>query len=970
MPIEGSGTGRGNRERFVREPRDADVPAGSARADAATARNAARTRRFADPADPMGAVPAGGGPSARVAAPRTRPSVRLRPAQGSTETVLDDLWLAAELTPRTHAAGRVAAARPFGTDRDIDGARRAALSARDILSGGQESAPATGLGAMLDALDDIGRRVRALAEGPPVRAADPHDLEDALAPELPAAPAARPRTPPTAPIENAGPSLERQLGAISARLDRLWQSTGDDLRVLRSGVGAVKEDIGDLRSGVAALAARLPDAGTEARVLAQLEAVIQRQDEDHALARQSEIALQGDLAHLAERLDSLARASADIGLRIDTLSSHQEEHAAHLGETATHGDVVRLEQRLGEMARALEALAGAVLHNDPQQQLSGDIADLAGRLAALEEALDGDAVSEIAARAAESAVEALGERLSASLQPRLNQIAAEVGQMTVARAPAPVAPPAPAGRSAASAAGPLTDRLRDELGRLQAAVEQASRTGATPSRPAPAPAQPVFSATAPSRAPRPEDAVRRARAAVSRVAALRAAPSPAGGRPVAPARPDFALADLDAEIGAIEAAQPPAPVAEAPSLAAPVAEAVTPLAASPRQEPESHQPDSIAPEPVVAPPAAMAPPVPATDGALSSLAAISGPAFERLSRVLTQARGHLPGLTGQNASQPAGNGRRRALRAAAAVAVLVAAIAIIDRDVRHTLIAALDSSSTPTTAIAAAPTPTEAQRYDDAAIRNLAARMVANAGPATADDPSDPVVTGSAGTRAAPFAVTSSDSVDNSTNLPDGIPESLRSAALSGDRYAAYDVAMRFVDGVGLPANPAMAADWFRRAALAGDARAAFRFGSMLERGTGVDRDLAQARTFYEQAAGAGNVLAMHNLAVLMSDGSGGPKDLEAAARWFQAAADHGVVDSQFNLGVLYLRGTGVQQDSAIAYKWFSLAAAGNDEQARVRRDTTAERLDKATRQKVDDEVTHWTPVPADPFANAVQSRA
>ena len=137
----------------------------------------------------------------------------------------------------------------------------------------------------------------------------------------------------------------------------------------------------------------------------------------------------------------------------------------------------------------------------------------------------------------------------------------------------------------------------------------------------------------------------------------------------------------------------------------------------------------------------------------------------------------------------------------------------------------------------------------------------------------------------------------------------LRSAATAGDAAAAYEVAVRFAEGRGVPANPQVAAHWYERAAAKGLAPAQFRYASLLEKGLGVKKDLAQARKLYLAAAEQGNAKAMHNLAVLYAEGIDGKPDYASAAHWFRKAADAGISDSQYNLGVLYARGLGVETE-------------------------------------------------------------
>jgi localization factor PodJL len=184
------------------------------------------------------------------------------------------------------------------------------------------------------------------------------------------------------------------------------------------------------------------------------------------------------------------------------------------------------------------------------------------------------------------------------------------------------------------------------------------------------------------------------------------------------------------------------------------------------------------------------------------------------------------------------------------------------------------------------------------------------------------------------------------------LPPALRTAAASGDPVAAYEIAMRFVEGRGVPVALDEAARWFQRAAKAGLAPAQFRLGSLYEKGQGVKKNIDAARQLYLAAAERGNARAMHNLAVLYAEGGSGKPDYKTAGLWFRKAAEHGLADSQYNLGILYARGIGVEQNLPESYKWFSLAAAQGDKDSAKKRDDVAARLDagalKASRLAVE----------------------
>jgi len=171
----------------------------------------------------------------------------------------------------------------------------------------------------------------------------------------------------------------------------------------------------------------------------------------------------------------------------------------------------------------------------------------------------------------------------------------------------------------------------------------------------------------------------------------------------------------------------------------------------------------------------------------------------------------------------------------------------------------------------------------------------------------------------------------------------LRNAAQNGDAGAAYEIATRFAEGRGVPANLDEAARWYELAASKGLTPAQFRYASMLEKGQGVKKDLESARKLYVAAASKGHAKAMHNLAVLYAEGIDGKPDYASAAQWFRKAAEHGVPDSQYNLGVLAARGIGMDRNVVESYKWFALAAAQGDKDAGRKRDEIATQLDPQT---------------------------
>jgi localization factor PodJL len=202
--------------------------------------------------------------------------------------------------------------------------------------------------------------------------------------------------------------------------------------------------------------------------------------------------------------------------------------------------------------------------------------------------------------------------------------------------------------------------------------------------------------------------------------------------------------------------------------------------------------------------------------------------------------------------------------------------------------------------------------------------------------------------------------------LPQGLPEALRQAALRGDASAVYEIASRAADGRDLDKDPALAARLMERAAQAGLAPAQERLAMFYEKGFGLARDAKLALTWYERAATGGNTRAMHNLATLLAAGIGGKPDYAAALRWYLEAAETGVRDSQFNIGVLFARAVGTRPDLTQSYKWFALAAAQGDPEAAKKRDEVAARLNPSDLAAMRATVERWRPRAVDISANEV----
>lgn len=204
-------------------------------------------------------------------------------------------------------------------------------------------------------------------------------------------------------------------------------------------------------------------------------------------------------------------------------------------------------------------------------------------------------------------------------------------------------------------------------------------------------------------------------------------------------------------------------------------------------------------------------------------------------------------------------------------------------------------------------------------------------------------------------------------SVPAGItPASLSEAAAKGDKLALFEIASRYTDGLGVAADRAEAAKWYKLSADRGFAPAQYRLGNMYEKANGVERNLLEAKRYYEMAASQGNAGAMHNLAVLLASDAAGQPDFKAAADWFIKASDLGVRDSQFNLAILYARGSGVQQSLEESYKWFAIAARDGDADAAQKREDVAKAMKPEQLASAKAKVEAWKVLPLNEDTNGV----
>jgi TPR repeat protein len=141
-----------------------------------------------------------------------------------------------------------------------------------------------------------------------------------------------------------------------------------------------------------------------------------------------------------------------------------------------------------------------------------------------------------------------------------------------------------------------------------------------------------------------------------------------------------------------------------------------------------------------------------------------------------------------------------------------------------------------------------------------------------------------------------------------------------GDAAAMTLLGELYNQGLGVPLDPAKAAEWYRLAAQRGDAHAMSSLGLMALDGRGMAKNGAQGKAWLEKAAAKGEKWAAYNLALLLMS-SGATADLLHAIELLHKAAEAEIGDAQHALGVLTLQGRGVSRDPAEAARWYKMAA-------------------------------------------------
>lgn len=144
--------------------------------------------------------------------------------------------------------------------------------------------------------------------------------------------------------------------------------------------------------------------------------------------------------------------------------------------------------------------------------------------------------------------------------------------------------------------------------------------------------------------------------------------------------------------------------------------------------------------------------------------------------------------------------------------------------------------------------------------------------------------------------------------------ECLEKAVSLGHIPAHNDLALHYMQGLGVEVNYNKVYELSRVAAEAGIANSQVNLGNCYSKGKGIYQSDSNAIYWYEKAAEQGNDIAMRNLGIHYY----GKRDSNNAKLWLEKAAELGNVDAMFDLGDCYRY---LLFSSREAGKWYEKAA-------------------------------------------------
>lgn len=153
----------------------------------------------------------------------------------------------------------------------------------------------------------------------------------------------------------------------------------------------------------------------------------------------------------------------------------------------------------------------------------------------------------------------------------------------------------------------------------------------------------------------------------------------------------------------------------------------------------------------------------------------------------------------------------------------------------------------------------------------------------------------------------------------------LKRNAEAGDIPSVYALGMAYVEGRGVPSQPATGVPWLKKVADLGDIPTMFLLAALNANAYGIPQNYEEAAKWYGKAADLGDVPSMCELGLLLVEGKGVKADPEKGAVLIRQAANMQYPKAMTYLGCLYLEGTGVPLSKAEGIKWLEASVQLGD---------------------------------------------
>ena len=167
---------------------------------------------------------------------------------------------------------------------------------------------------------------------------------------------------------------------------------------------------------------------------------------------------------------------------------------------------------------------------------------------------------------------------------------------------------------------------------------------------------------------------------------------------------------------------------------------------------------------------------------------------------------------------------------------------------------------------------------------------------------------------------------------------SLLKLSNSGDPEAQYDLAIFYMDGIGIQKDESKAFDWILKSEnntiqnsviinehekkgfeldLKSAVTAQNYLGYCYQNGIGTLQDHKKAFAWYLRSSNKGYALSQCNLGCCYENGIGTERNEEKAFEWYLKSAENGNISAQNSLGRFYENGIGTSKNEKKAIEWY-----------------------------------------------------